>query len=320
MNLLTDYVWEQKYRPENLDDVVLEQSIKNKLLEYKKDRQIPNILLNGIQGIGKTTLARVICKDVLNDCDYMYINASSENGIDVIRTKITDYANLASFDGGISVVILDEASGLTPQAQESLKSVMEEFSKTCRFILTCNEKHKITAPIISRCVTLDIKHSQNSVIKRIAKILESEGVSFDKEEVPNIKKIVDRYYPDIRKTIKKIQFFVNQEKIFKYYEDSEQISLDFIDKLFEMILKKVDDVFEIRQFIIDNEMEFSKDYHLLLKMMFENLKYMKDLKKEQKGIIAFLIPEYMYRFNSVVDKEINTFHCILDIRKELKID
>ncbi len=174
-----DKIWVEKYRPAKLDDIILDERTLNIVKEFKNE--IPNLLFVGNPGTGKTTLARVIVNDILG-CNYLYINASDESGIDTIRHNITNFAQTKSFDGGVKVVILDEADGLTPQAQAALRNTMETFAKYCRFILTANYKHKIIPALQSRCQALDIKPVIELAVKRCYYILKNEKVKISDEQ------------------------------------------------------------------------------------------------------------------------------------------
>ncbi len=149
-------LWVEKYRPRKLTEYVGNEHLVKKVGSYIKNDDIPHLLLYGKAGTGKTTLARIIVNDILG-CNFLYINASDESGIDVIRHNITNFAQTKSFDGGIKVVILDEADGLTPQAQAALRNTMETYAKYCRFILTANYRHKIIPALQSRCQSLNLK-------------------------------------------------------------------------------------------------------------------------------------------------------------------
>ncbi len=185
-----DKIWVEKYRPAKLDDLILDEGSLRVVSQFKDE--IPNLLFVGSPGTGKTTLARIIVNDILG-CNFLYINASDESGIDTIRHNITNFAQTKSFDGGVKVVVLDEADGLTSQAQAALRNTMETYAKYCRFILTANYKHKIIPALQSRCQSIDLKPEIKQAAKRCFNILKEEGVSVSDEQKVKFGQLVNLY-------------------------------------------------------------------------------------------------------------------------------
>ena len=193
-------LWVEKYRPTTLEEYVGNEIIKDKIADYLKQGSIQNLLFHGVAGTGKTTLAKLIAKNL--NCDLLYINASDERGIDTIRDKIIPFASSMSFND-VKIVILDEADYITPQAQATLRNAIESCSKTTRFIFTCNYLERIISPLQSRCQTFEIiPPSKQEVWQKCKTILNDEGVSSSPKEV---EPIVDAHYPDIRKIINTLQ-------------------------------------------------------------------------------------------------------------------
>ena len=299
-----DKIWVEKYRPAKLEDVILDERTLNIVKEFKDE--IPNLLFVGNPGTGKTTLARVIVNDILK-CNYLYINASDESGIDTIRHNITNFAQTKSFDGGVKVVILDEADGLTAQAQAALRNTMETFAKYCRFILTANYKHKIIPALQSRCQALDIKPVVELAVKRCYHILKNENVKVSDEQKIKFIQLVKRHFPDLRKAINELQ---------KNVIDSELCiaNINSDSELLETIYKKVasKNSLEARRYLIENEDRFQGDYDTLLSnyLNFIYTANIVDLKK--KEMIA-IIADHLYKSAFVVDKEINAFACLVNL-------
>ncbi len=301
-----DKIWVEKYRPAKLDDIILDERTLNIVKEFKKE--IPNLLFVGNPGTGKTTLARVIVNDILG-CNYLYINASDESGIDTIRHNITNFAQTKSFDGGIKVVILDEADGLTPQAQAALRNTMETFAKYCRFILTANYKHKIIPALQSRCQALDIKPVIELAVKRCYYILKNEKVKISDEQKKKFVQLVKRFFPDLRKAINELQ---------KNVIDSELCiaSINSDNELLETVYKKIvgKKSLEARKYLIENEDRFQGDYDTLL-ANFLNYIYNTNLQDAQKKAFIANIADHLYKSAFVVDKEINAFACLVNLEK-----
>ena len=295
-----DKLWVEKYRPRKLDDLIL--SDENRDYFENIGTNIPHLLFCSPPGQGKTTLAKIIVNDILK-CQYLYINASDENGVDSIRNKVITFAQTRSIDGNIKVVILDEADSLTGDSQRILRNVMEEYIDTTRFILTANYKHRIIEALESRCQVFDLVCSKDLFAKRILDICKKENLSVDK----NISEFIRDRYPDFRRTINDLQ--------------KASITGDFVyltrtdSTVAEMILTHLlnqHSVIELRKKIIESESAFYSDYQKLLKDLFDTV-YKSSLKEEQKKLCLLQVCEAMYRDNFVADHEINFFSCLLQL-------
>jgi DNA polymerase III delta prime subunit len=299
-------IWVEKYRPQTLDDIILSE--RNKDIVRGFVEEIPNLLFVGTPGTGKTTLAKIIVNDILK-CNFLYINASDESGIDTIRHKVTNFSQTKSFDGKVKVVILDECDGLTSQAQAALRNTMESFAKYTRFILTANYKHKIIPALQSRCQFLDIKPTLEDGVKRIYNILKQEGIEIDDSQKKKFVELVKVNFPDLRKAINEIQknCISGSLAITTINVDSALLKAIYI-----AIEQK--DVISLRKYLIENENSFYGDYDTLMR---DYLNYLygqpvQDLKK--KEMIA-VIADHLYKSAFVLDKEINCFACWINLER-----
>lgn len=303
-----DNLWIEKYRPQNLDDIVLSESNRLLLTQAINDDSIPNLIFAGKPGIGKTSLAKIIVKDVLK-CQYLYINASDENGIDTIRNKVTNFSKTKSMDGGIKVIILDEVDGLTLDAQRALRNTMEEYSAYVRFILTANFQHKVIQALQSRCQNFDLTPTISGFHERLETILQKEQVEY--HSIDQIKELTKGLYPDLRKAINHVQkVSVNNRLTIENLYDTD----DFVQNIISLI--QYNKVFEARKYIIKKEAEFGSDYQLLLNSLFNKIADMK-LDNINKRECLLVVSEHLYRSAFVLDQEINFFSCLLNVSKTL---
>ena len=305
-----DNLFVEKYRPSTLDDIILTDENYAVFNQFKNQEEIPNLLFAGAPGIGKTSLAKIIVNDLIV-CDYLYINASDENDIQTIRTKCIEYAKRRPTKGKINVIILDECDGLMQESQRALRNIIEEYSRTTRWILTCNYIHRIIPALQSRCQSYDLTPPVLDVVKRCADILNYEKITLTEDNRDYFIKLIKKDYPDIRKCINNIQKYSVNGRLMIEKEETDKA---FIDELYEKIEAK--QVVKVRKFLVENDDKFNGEYHSLLKLLFNYTFEKEDLKEDFKRELLIIISEYLYRNTFVLDKEINAFTCCLELVKK----
>lgn len=285
-------LWVEKYRPQDLSTFVGNETLKTTIDKFLQQNDIINMLFYGPAGCGKTTLAKLIVGNL--DCDYLSINASDERGIETIRDKVQGFASTASFKP-LKVIILDEADFLTIQAQASLRNIIETFSRTTRFILTCNYVERIIDPLQSRCQVLKIvPPSKTDVAKHVAGILEKENAEYD---INDLKSVVNQFYPDLRKVLNTLQLSNQDGKIIM--DKSLLISNNYMIQVVKELQTKSPNWKTIRQIIADANVN---DFEELYKYLYDNAS---EYASGNEGMVAIYINEYTYQSNFRIDKEIN---------------
>lgn len=301
-----EFLWSEKYRPQKLNDCIIPEETKTQLREFIEKKEIPNFLFSGGPGIGKTTVAKALAQEL--GADVLFINASMENGIDVLRTKIQGFASTVSFSGGPKIVILDEADYANPQSfQPALRGFIEEFSQNCRFILTCNYKNRIIPAIRdSRLTQIEFKipaaqkpKIAAGMFKRVIDILKNENIKFDQKVVA---KLVERFFPDFRRTINELQRYSVSGVI------DEGILVNIADINMGVLLKalKEKDWKAMRQWVANNEDQEAAN---LYKTIFDELV---DKVNEAPQLIL-IIADYAYKSAFSVDQQINLGACLTEI-------
>lgn len=279
----------EKYRPQDLDGFIGDQTVRNKIQEYLKEGTLQNLLLFGPAGTGKTSLAKLIVKQL--GADHLYINASDERGIDTIRDKIVPFASSIGFNG-LKVVILDESDYLTAQAQATLRNVIETFSSSCRFIFTCNYLDRIIAPLQSRCMAFGITPpSKKEVGQHVLQICENEGINYTKEDLGQI---ILTHYPDIRKILNTLQGSLKNKKL--VLDSKSLINTDFENKVIQGLKNKTK-INDIRQIIADSG---ATQFESLFRCLYDNV----EEYTTNVGDAIIIIAQYQYEYTFVVDKEI----------------
>ena len=284
-------LWVEKYRPDTLEGYVGNDTLKSKIEIYLKSGDVPHLLLYGKAGTGKTTLAKIVTNNI--DCDYLYINASDENNVETVRTKIRDFASSVGFRK-YKVIILDEADYLTPNAQAALRNLMETFSKSTRFILTCNYVEKIIDPIQSRCQVFGITPpSRKEVAVRLGNICSNEGVKLDMDALVHI---VNSTYPDIRRGINALQRQVVDGTII--IDKQSMLESNYMVKILQE-LKGNKSFNTIRNIVAKSQVKSFED---LYRFLYDNID---DFAPNNIAKVILIISDAQYQDAFVVDKEIN---------------
>jgi DNA polymerase III delta prime subunit len=308
MNKSENSLFVEKYRPDTLDGYVGNEHIIEKVKIYIENEDVPHLLLYGQAGTGKTTLAKIITNQI--DCDVMYINASDENNVDTVRDKIRGFASSMGFRKW-KIIILDESDYLTPNAQAALRNLMETFSKSTRFILTCNYVEKIIDPIQSRCQTFGITPpSKKEVAIRLKEILDLEGVQY---EMSDLAILVNSGYPDIRRVLNAAQRQVVNGVL--KIDKTSTIQANYMDTVLNILKSNgsVKELFtKVRQVIADSKV---KDYTPFYRFLYDNVD---DYANGKVGNTILKIADGQYKDTSVVDKEINVMAMLLEILIDIK--
>ena len=300
-------LWVEKYRPKTVSDCILPDRIKTVFQEYVNQKNIPNLLLSGGAGIGKTSIAKAMCQEI--GCDVMVINGSDEGRmIDTFRTKIKNYGSSMSLSGGRKVIILDEADYCNPESvQPALRNFIEEFSSNCSFIFTCNFKHKLIEPLHSRCAVVDFglrpaeKTSMaGQFFKRVQLILDEEKVEFDDKVVAEI---IKKHFPDFRRVLNELQRYSQFGKI-----DTgvlAQIGNIQIDQIVKYIKDK--DFAAIRKWVASNDLDPNTIFRQIYDSLYDNM------KPQSIPQAVLIIADYQYKNAFVADPEINLVACLTEL-------
>lgn len=304
-----ELLWTQKYRPQKIADTILPETTKKSFQKFIDDKNIPNLLLAGTPGTGKTTAAKAMLEEL--GCDYIIINAALNRGIDTVRSEISTFASSISFSGGRKYIILDESDYLTPDAQASMRNLIETFSANCGFIFTCNFKNRIITPLRSRLSEVDFSVEKNErpklaaqFFKRTIAILKNEEVDFDQKVIA---KVIEKYFPDFRRILNELQKYAGNGRI------DEGIFADFkqesIDELFVLLKEK--NFTGLRKWCADNS---DQDASEIFRKIYDTAAEKIQLKS--MPAIVVLLADYMYKSAFVADQEINLVAFLTEVMIE----
>jgi DNA polymerase III delta prime subunit len=306
------FLWVEKYRPTTVDECILPSNLKQTFKQFVKDKKIPNLILSGGAGVGKTTIAKAMINEI--GATSMMINGSEESGIDVLRTKIKNFASTSSLEGGRKYLILDESDYLNPQStQPALRGFMEEFHKNCGFILTCNYKNRLIEPLHSRCGSIDFKITKkekpqlaNAFFKRVKNILEQESIKYDEKVVAEL---INKYFPDWRRTLNEMQ----------KYSASGQIDSGILVNLSEVSINELMDALKkkeftvVRKWIVNN---LDNDPNRMYRLVYDSLYDYLDGSTIPHAVL--IIGKYSYQSAFVADQEINMLACMTELMSTVK--
>lgn len=305
-----DFLWVEKYRPKIIDDVILPATIKEQFRSFVAAGNVPNLILSGGAGVGKTTIAKAVLEEL--ECDYLIINGSINGGIQTLRDEITDFATTVSFTGGRKYVILDEADYLTTATQPALRNFMEEYSRNCGFILTCNFPEKIIEPLHSRCTKIEfrINKSESSKLakeffKRLKKILDAENVTYDEKVLVEF---IMMHFPDWRKVLNELQGYGITGNI-----DAGILNKTANGEIKELIgFLKTRDFKEMRKWVSKTEISFD----ILCRKLYDTAYDIID--KSSIPQMVLILADYSYKSAFVKDVEINTVAMLTEVMADIK--
>lgn len=304
---MEEFLYTEKYRPHTINDCILPERLKKIFRSYVKDGNIPNLLFTGSSGVGKTTIARALCEEI--GANFMFINSSDERGIDVLRTKIKGYASTVSLTGGRKVIILDESDYLTTEAQAALRGAIEQFSKNCTFILTCNFKSRLITALHSRTVTVDFtllkeERAEMAMLleKRIIEILTKEKIEYEKAAIQHL---IGKHFPDYRRILNELQRLAVQGVV---VADPNGEIASFKELMKALKGKQFTDM---RKWVASNsDIDPAKIYRKIY------LSIMDSLKEETIPPVVLVIAKYQYQAAFVSDQEINLCAALTEIMVE----
>ena len=304
-------LWVEKYRPHKIEDCILPESIKSTFQEYVNRKEIPNLLLTGSAGVGKTTIAKALCEEV--GCDYIVINGSEETGVDNIRIKVKNYASSMSLSCGRKVIIIDEADYLSPNAQAALRGSIEETAVNCSFIFTCNFKNRIMDAIHSRCSVIEFKLQNgqkakmaSQFFKRVEWLLTEEGVTYDKSVVAAV---ITKHFPDNRRILNELQRYSSNEGKTIDKGILAVVSDVNITELVKAL--KVKDFSTARKWVTNN---LDSDTATILRKIYDNM--YEFLKPDSIPPAVLVLSKYQYQAAFVADQEINLVACLTEFMIE----
>lgn len=293
-----NYLWCERYAPKSISECILPDELKVKFQNFVDNKSVPNLILAGGPGVGKTTVAKALCEEL--GADMMFMNASSERGIDEVRTKMFGFASTTSLVGGKKILILDEADNLTPDAQKALRAAIEELQNNCSFVMTCNYKNKLIPALHSRCTVIDFTMAKAQrpkmaakFFERLCNILDENLVTYEKKVVA---KIIEMYFPDYRRAINELQTLSSSGVIDA--SALSQVSSVGVKELIPLLRDK--NFKEVRKWTVDN---LDNDVNEIIMSCYHDL-YEK-LKPESIGEAVMVMAEHQYRAAFVVDQELN---------------
>ena len=304
---MEEFLWTEKYRPKKVSECILPDRIKKVFQEYVNTKSIPNLMLTGTAGVGKTTIAIAMCEEI--GLNHLFINSSEERGIDTLRTKIKGYASTVSLVGGRKVIILDEADYITPEAQAALRGAIEEFSNNCTFIFTCNFKSRLIEALHSRCSVIDFAllgdekpKMAASFFNRISEILTKENITYEKNVLVEITK---KYFPDYRRTLNELQRYSTNGSI----DTGILAQITSVRNIQDLIRYLKDKNFsDMRKWVVVNsDLDPARVYRKIYDSLYE---YMKPESIPQAVVI---LAKYQYQSAFVADQEINLVACLTEI-------